>query len=574
MSTTRFNWTTAAYGILVTGIAVTGTIWLTRDNPYIVPADVFAVYARALECALATQYTQPVPAVRTNYVVNWTADTNTFVRYGTNGLATTNVYQKPAAVGVAQLYTNQYAGIALRGTMPYTDEGFASSSTNRWIWNAWSNLTFSGFTLYTNANGKYYYSAQEDLELDYSSYATFAGAGKTVAGTVYLYTNAAGWALLDYGNWQSSMSYMPRSAVILQGTTIRYKTWNGDSLAYGPWFAAAAGDRSPSTTVAVSIVREAFTPSLKRDSPVYTYVNRFGDPMSDCEGLLGMGPHVSWHTMKAVTNALQRMVNGTNSLYIVSDLSYSGFTNYQQFINLSTGLNWTAVTADLGMTNGFDATTYITTNLLFQCVQVAQKLTKNRFGAGNPVGGAYQGRQWTVPASNQLYGYGESTNSWAEAKANAEAAAYLTNSTAKPGQETWGAYDGTTWAAYFYSTRANLEWDGCCTQIEHTIDFLVRTELKTNLADVVTWDANGTPAIRNQFALWGSYTNTWTNNLILVGSTNLGNWCGDPSTNPGPSPVEVRGWTVNGDDTYSGEDANANAEMISSWNFLYCTNAL
>jgi hypothetical protein len=278
--------------------------------------------------------------------------------------------------------------------------------------------------------------------------------------------------------------------------------------------------------------------------------------------------------MRAVTNALQRMSNGTNSLYIVSDLSYSGFTNYQQFINLSTGLNWTAVTADLGMTNGFDASPFISTNLLTQCAEVAQKLTKNRFGAANPSGGAYQGRQWTVPASNQLYGYGESTSSWAAAKASAEAAAYLTNSTAKPGQETWGSYNGSTWAAYFYSTRAYLEWSGCCTQIEHTIDFLVRTELNTNLADAVTWDANGTPAVRNQFAMWGSHTNTWTNNAILVGSTNLGNWCGDPSTNPGPSPLEVRGWTVNGDDTYSGEDADANAEMIASWNFLYCTNAL
>lgn len=579
MSTTRFNWTAAAYGILTAGVVVTGAIWLTRDNPYIVPADVFAVYARALENALATQYVQPVPAVRTNYVWNWTADTNTFIRYGTNGLATTNVYQKPAGL-VAQLYTNQYAGIGLRGTMPYTTEGYASSGTNRWIWNAWSNLTFSGFTLYTNANGKYYYVTNEDLELDYSSYAVFAGAGKAVAGTVWLYTNAAGWALLDYGPWNSSTSCMPgsssymlRSSVILQGSRIRYKTWNGDSPAYGPWYAWFAGERSVSSTVSVSIVRGAFMPGRVRDSLVYTYVNRYGDPMSDYEGLLAIGPHVARETMQAVTNALQRMVNGTNSLYIVSDLSYAGFTNYQQFINLSTGLNWTAVKADLGMTNGWSLGAYVTTGQLTEAAEVAQKLTKNRFGAANPHGGAYWGRQWRSPTNNMLVGYGESTNSWAEAKANAEAAAYLTNSVGRPQQTTYGDKSGGKWGAYFFSTFSYLEWAGCCTQIEHSIDFLVRTELSTNWASHPTFDANGTPAVQNQFALWASHTNTFTNNSIVVGTTNIGTWCVEP-TNPPPDNLEVRGWIAVGDLWWSGEDSDADAEMIATWNFQYCTNAL
>jgi hypothetical protein len=571
--TRRFTWTKAAYGILTTGVVVTGLLWFDRANPFIVPADIFHAYAGVLERVLAGQTTEATPAARTNYVQVWAADTNTFIRYGTNGLAITNTYVKPAGI-TTQLYTNQYAGIATRIAMPYTAEGFISgSTTSRWIFSGWSNLTFTGFAE-ANANGKYNYYESYDMELDYWGYNAFSRVGKAVSGIMHEYTNANGYTLFDYGPWGSCTSITPFSAVILLGSTLKYKTFCGDSPAYGPWFAAATSSRAAASTLTVSIVRADLTPGLTIDSPCYAYCNRALDSMSDYEGLMAMGPFVHEATITAITNSLRRLTAGTNSLYMAADATYSGKTNHAAFVNLCTNISWAKITNSLGYTNAFDVGTFPNTNLLLQVHEIARQLKKSRCGSESTPG-AYSGRQWVVVPSNALWGFGTSTNSWAEAKANAESSAVVTNYTGNGGfQYTVGNLSGgVTWEANFYSCGQYLRWPGCNTQIQHTIEFMVRTELNTNLwtGYNVTFDANGTPAVNNQFASWTVHTNTYTNNGVWVGSTNIGTWCAEPTN---PANPTIRGWQARGDGAWTGEDTDANSEIMADWNFQYCTNDL
>jgi len=307
------------------------------------------------------------------------------------------------------------------------------------------------------------------------------------------------------------------------------------------------------------------------------YVNRLNDQMSSVATPFAAVSHFPSAAMLSVTRStLSNCTKGVTSRYIDDTLTYTGFTNFNSFVGLSTSITWSVITNRAGVGDAWDNTHFLSTNALAQVHKIAFQLKKVRYGVTS-------GGQWISTVN--VAGNGESSVSWAAAKAIAVTNIFITSS-GYPMISSAGAYrksslGSETWQAFWDSSVSVLQWSGCTTQIEHDIEFFVRSQTPQHVYDTsddvissIVYDDNGEALVEDGYSLYDTHTNTRTNNFQLVGSTNIGSWCSDPK--PASPSDDITYWNILGYEVWgfwtNAQHQKANAEIIMTPHFQFCTN--
>ena len=155
------TWTQLRYGMAVVtaGTAVTGTlIWFGGGRETIEQIDVVEVWQATSERGMATQFTNGPANIATNtykqmYVGGADPSGLAWVLNRTNG-PLTNAYVSVTWSNAVSVWTNLPG--SFRAPPPYFYWTFHDgSTTQRFLWGAWSNVTVAGVATVTNYNGTY-----------------------------------------------------------------------------------------------------------------------------------------------------------------------------------------------------------------------------------------------------------------------------------------------------------------------------------------------------------------------------------------------------------------------------------
>jgi hypothetical protein len=593
------------YGTAVSvSVTIGGALWHSRSTPggHAKVNDFIEIYQSCLEKTMATEYWTgnptnfpPAPAVYTNRVVNWIPDPSGrgYYLYPTNGSPVwTNYLVKSGETddvytnALNRTYKTALPNPALNVGLDYSwEDGVYDEMTggkDRYIWNAYSNITISGFSV-AGVNGTYSYVTNArfvrnedstnriDMILDHSW--TDLGSSDQI----YVYTNGASPTryLFDRGPRDSAGKKAPgdntRSCAIVRSTYTRDAvTYRGDSPFNGPWFTWTG--MTPVTNVVVT--GSGFSSNLLREAICRWYINKSGpwavygdyewhsydgvtpayeDPRYWRWGLNALGADLKSYQLDTIEDKLWMWVDPAYfapvSLIQVQAFldhhqasagTFTGITNYQGWVDLC--LNWTGVCVNAGISQVYTNHQPPTTGDVDRLSKALKEFQWSWDGhAFDPwmIPGELTN---TVPCTNNYVGWGQSYTSWAAAKADAEANLRPDSSYAwAPYSYTYGHYGATVyptvttkvWAAYIYTSADDAAYKGACTSIVHTADIYVLANKYAGLSYTNNvFDGNGVSGL-----VEGEYVKVATVGpssdpfpLTTIGTIGaVPAWCDDPA---------------------------------------------
>jgi len=632
------------YGTVVaTGVAVSGALWYNRTVGQVKVRDYIEIYQSCIEkCLVTRQSTNAFETdadhvkTYTNYVASWVASLTNYTARDASGEFTTNYW-----VFDGYVYEDVYANInvgSYRVSFPIDTSGNESIGGemtgdlgDRYIWNAYSNVAVSSFPTNTALEGDYVLATNGQRSVVDQYFAgTFLTSLKALAGTtqdmfVNIYTNTGGYWLIDFGPIRG-VDPFARSCVIGDQGVLQFDieayTFRGDSMFNGYWYADISGvfkiDR------AVTVTGSGFSQALLRDARVKWWTERSLNSTVhtnyDRVSFHNINPEISYtefvsidskvlSTEPAATagNSLARAyrIDGgvdVGSKFMTTNVSdslgeYAGFTNYNQFIGLSTNLSRTNLLNRLGLVNAYVYHNPPNTNDLERLSKCLKEFQWTSGARGDADGdnwfksGYVDGSNTSSSITNRFYGQGESTSSWADATSIAFTNFIsLQRATAtivvKPHQVTEGRYLAAggveTWNATIEVITADMASLGLYTGIVHSADFYVfgaspnsgdlPLKITTDSADYSTFDAFGTGITFGQYDVISSLTDVTSATIAskTLSSTNYFTSVSvfpiDPGTGSPSNDVtywQRKGWRLDG----SGIDDLP--EIIIKWDYQY-----
>lgn len=630
--------TVIAYGTAVTvSVTIGGALWFDRSGAAarrVKLDDYIMVYQSLLEKSMATEVGTdpndfPLPVdIRTNYARAWDDDPSgrTYISYSTNGTAVTNTYLVRTGDDAEYIVTNCFGGHTYKIDLP--DTGFVEASGDlggRYIWNAYSNITVSGFT--TNINGTYNFSIRArsvDLAATYPGIWTLLSPWneyRNLDVLVYVYTNTSIFTLLDFGPLET-IGWLPeyddlRSCVIADmsedpGYQAVAFTYRQDSPFHGPWF--TADDELETNAVVTGSV---FVTNLVRDAICRWYVNKqvgfydyghswesntpaYYDPKYYVPDYHGIGPDVSSNHIGRIQSHIfsELAASWGGSGYIVTNDAVAGefvsFTNRSQFFALSQAYTPTGLCAWAGVDYAYTNSGRPTTGDVCRLAKLLQEFNWTRqAGEAGALWWAhgYIGGDTNTIYTNVFFGAGDSIVSWAEAKSAAEAdlKPFVYSLHAQPFAVTWGEYyknggGGESWHAVIETTHADLCYVGACTSMTASADFYVYGAspyvndgpgaITQGAQSYATFDDNGSGVVFAEYKRVGTVETASTNPVPFItlgmGQT-VPTWCDDPATLYAADDVmytTYRGYRL------KGSGGTNEAEIIMKWDWTYNTDPL
>lgn len=611
------------YGtIAAIGISVSGTLWWARtpDGGRAKMRDFVDVYQSCVEHCLATAYVLndgmydtnlfSTVQVYTNRVPAWGTDPSgrTYIFYSTNGTPTVTNYM--IKTGDADVVMTNVMVNSLRVAIPRASTEL-SGSDGRYIWNAYSNLVVSGLSN-ASCNGTYVFvtngylarpRVQPALTNDPIGHILYQQSfllGNSDITTVYSNTASTTRFLFDLGprdtlgddvdgsvfteNFKASCAIVPVS-----GThACEYFTYRGDSATNGPWIIySGAAPAWMSNAMATVTHSGSFSSNLMRDALCRWYINKEAwtvyDPRYEWQGSQRISPELRGSAFQKIKTAVQSMGNG---YFIKANV----MTSAGEFTNLPNSTDWslfsmsyTQALANAGLPSAYTNHNPPTTQDVARYSSILKQYQWTR-SIEVPV------QDFFSSFSNQsewVCHFGESTNSWAEAKSIAETNEVTWLSLGwDPGVYSLGYYFAYTnfeaeshvWQATASTIEYFLTYYGATTNIQHTIDFYVSADpagyyggYPLYAISNTVFDANGFGVVQSNYirvASVGPSIDPFP--TFQFGSRScVPTWCADPET-----VKRVDGVGVNA--VYIGETARGfnykGVQAVGKWQWNYNTN--
>jgi len=503
-----------AYSTVVTiSVTIGGALWWNRTGPdatIMKVDDYIEIYQGCLERCMVTEIANDPQVVITNNVytndvMDWIVDPSGrgFYYYSTNGTtaAWTN-YKIGDGYTASCVYTDNFGSHSYRVSLPDTGSGEMTGGTNRYIWNAYSNLTISGYVrLPTYINGEYvYYTNGYTMDLEdwfydewggrlFNFYGDYTGYGdsKPINAMVYIYTNitSAGqtW-FFDFGPLKTIAEDAQSCAIGVWDDG--YGMWfleawtrRGDSMFNGPWY-NYSGDEE----INFSVVGSSFASNLLRDATCRWIINKGEYPTGEEKyyrsNFHGIGPRLTRMQLDTIEDKLLRQTGSSflldcltpawhlhtgsypeenyedGSRYIdissASSGEFVGFTSVQQFYDLSTNVTMDAVCdwAGVARKGAWTNSAIPSADDFTRLYKIIRQFRWTRLGRNYGIhldvyrkwfAHGYIGGDSGTTYSNIWYGSGSSAISWDDAK-NIALTDFHCIGVSSPGRSPWSFTKG------------------------------------------------------------------------------------------------------------------------------------
>lgn len=596
------------YGTVVAiGVSTGGALWYDRANVHKPNLDDYIeVFQSALEKGIATQYSASVTnipsVVYTNLLTTWVTDADhSWYDYSSGTAVETPYYKKNGTT--EYLVTNEFQGKTFRtvylgsSVLPTAADEMAGSTNAMYLWNAYSNLTASGFVSIPQINGVYalqtngYDAALAAIIFGYEL-DDYVGDFK-----IYQNTTSSYW-LLDLGPKDSIKQYAI-SCGIYDGDIEVAHTVRGDSPINGPWFAPAFKETN------ATVVGSGFASNLLTDAYCRWWINRTQPSIPQTPALLntrdldnyqGYVAMITAESGKPLLEGIDNWIISSlavpASRYLPSGTDIAGYTNYTQITATNAYMTYSNICALAGVSTNHVYPAIAQVTNVARLAMILQEFDTTVYGCYSGSGNApplwgngylddlatFNPRIWR--------GVGSSTNtaggSWAEAKsrayANLSVTTYATNAGFNALQMYVSGQFRTNvaqkfWICDIWYSDSEFAAIGLNTNISKTANFYLQASPAGPIVATNLFDDFGLGLTEGQFSLFDSINSSdrITKTRINIDPATDLVYPDDPEGAPFFSSSQVQSWSKG----FSvGSSPVPGCEIILDWAWNYNTNSL